>query len=387
MHYSTKIAAILLVFFCTSFQNIQPVTENNSPGYKLKTVVIDAGHGGHDHGCSGSKSKEKNVALSISLKLGALIEKNFPDVKVIYTRKTDIFLELHERAAVANKANADLFICIHCNANPSSSPYGTETYVMGLHKTAANLGVAQRENDVILLEDNYEQHYDGFDPNDAASHIMFSLFQHAYMDQSILFAAKCEEQFKKTGRHSRGVKQAGFLVLWKTGMPSVLIETGFLTNVKDEKFLASEDGQINMSENIYRAFKEYKYEMENAGGKVDAKKIEEAEKQMNKEEQIISENNQKEEFVNGLEFYVQYYASEIELKISDKKFTSLKNENISYVKDNKWYKYRTGPYSTLDIATQKQSSVRKAGYKDAFVIAYQNGKKIPVDEARLLQPK
>jgi N-acetylmuramoyl-L-alanine amidase len=196
--------------------------------YVLKTVVIDAGHGGHDHGCSGSSNKEKTVALNLALKLGALIEKNYPDVKVVYTRKTDVFVELYERAAIANRNNADLFICIHCNANPSSSPSGTETYVMGLHKTEANLNVAKRENDVILMEDDYSQHYDGFDPNNPASHIIFSLNQHAFMEQSILFASSVEKYFKtNSNRSSRGVKQAGFLVLWKTAMPSVLIETGF----------------------------------------------------------------------------------------------------------------------------------------------------------------
>ncbi|HRF75775.1 MAG TPA: N-acetylmuramoyl-L-alanine amidase [Chitinophagales bacterium] len=213
--------------------------------YKLKTVVIDPGHGGHDHGCSGSKNNEKTVALNLSLKLGELIEKNYPDVKVVYTRKTDVFIELHERAAIANRNNADLFICIHCNANPSSSPFGTETYVMGLHKTEANLNVAKRENDVILLEDNYNQHYDGFDPSNPASHIIFSLNQHAFMEQSILFASSVEKYMKSHAkRSSRGVKQAGFLVLWKTGMPSVLIETGFLTNANEEKFLGSSEDRL-----------------------------------------------------------------------------------------------------------------------------------------------
>ncbi|MFN0274773.1 MAG: N-acetylmuramoyl-L-alanine amidase [Chitinophagales bacterium] len=387
MHISTKILAILVVFFITTsfktFYEGQPATKS---GYALKTVVIDAGHGGHDHGCSGATSKEKNVALSISLKLGALIEKNYPEVKVVYTRKTDVFIELHERANIANKANADLFICIHCNANPSSSPFGTETYVMGLHKTDANLGVAKRENDVILLEDDYKQHYDGFDPGDPASHIMFSLFQHAYMNQSILFAAKCEEQFKSAKRHSRGVKQAGFLVLWKTSMPSVLIETGFLTNTKEEKILASTEGQKVTAECIFRAFQSYKNDMENTGGKIDEKDLATLESEMDKVD-TSEENFEEGASVNGVEYFVQYYASESELKTTDKKFSSLKNEKITYTKEGKWYKYKTGPYSTLNTATLKQKNIRNIGYRDAFVIAYKDGKKISLEEARTLQPQ
>ncbi|MBC8172998.1 MAG: N-acetylmuramoyl-L-alanine amidase, partial [Chitinophagales bacterium] len=375
MSISAKIAAIFLVFFITTSFHTPVITKKGKPAYAIKTVVIDAGHGGHDHGCSGAKSKEKTVALSISLKLGALIEKTFPDVTVIYTRKTDVFVELHERANIANKHKADLFICIHCNANPSSSPYGTETYVMGLHKTESNLGVAKRENDVILLEDEYSQHYDGFDPKDPASHIMFSLFQHAYMDQSILFASNCEKEFKTYAkRHTRGVKQAGFLVLWKTSMPSVLIETGFLTNTKDENFLASADGQVTMAESIFRAFKEYKNDMEDTGGKIDSKEIALLESEMDKED--TSQNTAHNKTVEGVTYHVQFYASENELKITDKKFISLKNENIEYVKENGWYKYRIGPYNTLDEATKKQSTARKAGYKDAFVIAIKDGKRI-----------
>jgi N-acetylmuramoyl-L-alanine amidase len=385
MRISSKIAAILiLLIITTSFQYPEDFRKQ-APDYTLKTVVIDAGHGGHDHGCSGSKSKEKTIALSIALKLGAMIEKNYPDVKVVYTRKTDVFIELHERANIANKANADLFICIHCNANPSTSPYGTETYVMGLHKTDANLGVAKRENDVILLEDNYKQHYDGFDPNDPASHIMFSLFQHAYMDQSIFFASECEKEFKAEKRHSRGVKQAGFLVLWKTSMPSVLIETGFLTNTKDENFLASAEGQGIMAECIYRAFNTYKNKMEDGGGTVDKKTI--ASIAFGNEETDEANKAADKQGTDEVSYYVQYYASEVELKTTDKKFTSLKAENISYVKEGKWFKYRTGPYTNLDSAANKQAAIRKLGYRDAFIIAYKGDKKINLDEARALQPQ
>ena len=354
--------------------------------YKLKTVVIDPGHGGHDHGCSGSKNNEKTVALNLSLKLGELIEKNYPDVKVVYTRKTDVFIELHERAAIANRNNADLFICIHCNANPSTSPYGTETYVMGLHKTEANLNVAKRENDVILLEDNYNQHYDDFDPSNPASHIIFSLNQHAFMEQSILFASSVEKYMKSHAkRSSRGVKQAGFLVLWKTGMPSVLIETGFLTNANEEKFLGSSEGQSAIAESIFYAFRDYKNDMENNSGKVSAEKAQELEAQVDKKEPPVENPVAVAGDTKGLTFSVQFYASAVEEKNS--KFSALNKENITFVKENGMYKYHLGPYSTLDEATKKQTFARENGYKDAFVIAINDGKRISIEEAKAIAKK
>lgn len=230
--------------------------------FKIKTVVIDAGHGGKDPGTHGTDLKEKDVVLKIALKLGEYIEKNYPEVKVIYTRKTDKFIELKERAAIANKNKAELFISIHANAISNSTTFGTETWVMGLHKSEANLTVAKRENSVILKEDNYEEKYQGFD-NTPESYIMMSLTQSAYLESSVKFADKIEKQFKsKAGRNSRGVKQAGFIVLYETSTPSVLVEVGFLTNAKEEKFLGTAEGQDLIASGIYRAFKEYKSEVE-----------------------------------------------------------------------------------------------------------------------------
>jgi N-acetylmuramoyl-L-alanine amidase len=230
--------------------------------FKVDVVVIDAGHGGHDEGTHGKLLKEKDVALKIALKVGAYIEKNFPDVKVIYTRKDDTYLALDERAEIANKNKADLFICIHANANPNTKAYGTETFVMGLHKDENNLAIAQRENSVILMDENYTERYEGFD-NSPESYILFTLTQSAFQESSLKFASRVESQFKsRVGRTSRGVKQAGFVVLWRTTMPSVLIETGFLTNSTEEKFLAGEDGQDLIASGIYRAFKDYKSDVE-----------------------------------------------------------------------------------------------------------------------------
>ncbi|MBX2899853.1 MAG: N-acetylmuramoyl-L-alanine amidase [Cyclobacteriaceae bacterium] len=231
--------------------------------FKVRTIVIDAGHGGKDPGTIGKFAKEKDVVLKIALKAGKYIEENIPDVKVIYTRKTDKFIELQDRAGVANKNKADLFMSIHANSIVGANAYGTETFVMGLHKDNSNFEVAKRENSVILMDENYKEKYEGFDPSSPESYILFSLNQSAYQVNSLRFAQKVEEQFKnKAGRYSRGVKQAGFLVLWMTTTPSVLIETGFLSHQKEEEFLASENGQDLIASGIYRAFKDYKTEIE-----------------------------------------------------------------------------------------------------------------------------
>ncbi len=257
--FCTILTTILVLFLCTSMLNFP----YNNEG-KLKRVVIDAGHGGKDPGCLGKIISEKEVALNVAKKLGNYINQYLPDVEVIYTRDKDYFVELNQRAKIANDANADLFISIHANAQPKGgSVYGTETFVMGLHKTDANLEVAKRENSVIEFEDNYATQYDGFDPKDPSSYIALSLFQNANIELSSYFASKVENQFEnRVGRHSRGVKQAGFLVLYKTTMPSVLIETGFLTNSKEERFLASDQGQDYMASAIFRAFRDYKQEVD-----------------------------------------------------------------------------------------------------------------------------
>ncbi|QEC53688.1 N-acetylmuramoyl-L-alanine amidase [Anseongella ginsenosidimutans] len=238
--------------------------DNFSGGYALKTVVLDAGHGGHDPGTNWAGVYEKHIALSITLKVGKLIKENMPDVKVIYTRDDDTFVELYERANIANRAHADLFISIHCNANNSTSPYGSETYTLGLHRTEDNFEVAKRENQVIYLEENYKENYHGFDPNSPESYIIFSLYQSQNMANSISLAARIQQEFKSAGRHNRGVKQAGFLVIRETSMPSVLVETGFVSNANERKFLNSYEGQMKMARSIYNAFKSYKTSVESA---------------------------------------------------------------------------------------------------------------------------
>lgn len=242
-------------------------------GNKIETIVIDAGHGGQDPGTHGGSTLEKNIALKIALKLGKIIKDSLPEVKIIYTRKTDKFIPLSERSNIANKNNADLFISIHCNANNNTNAKGTETFIMGLHKTEGNLAVSKRENAAILLEEDYKDNkaYGGFDPNSPIGHIIFSMLQNAYLEQSASLASKIEKEFKdSTSMNSRGVKQAGFLVLWKTTMPSVLVETGFLTNPRDRKLLNSDSGQNRIALSVFRAVQKRRNEVEKENAKQEA---------------------------------------------------------------------------------------------------------------------
>jgi N-acetylmuramoyl-L-alanine amidase len=330
---------------------------------KIRKVVIDAGHGGRDPGAVGKHSKEKDIVLAIALKTGYYIEKNLPDVEVIYTRKTDKFVELHRRADIANNNKADLFISIHCNANPSSKPYGTETYVMGLHKTQANLEVAKKENAAILKEENYADMYEGFDPNQDEDYITLTLFQNAYLEQSTILASKVQCQFKeKINLKDRGVYQAGFLVLYNIAMPGILIETGYLTNLKDEKFLMSKDGQVYIASAIYRAFKEYYNEMEQAGNLAYSNIV----------------NNNKETKKDDVKFKIQFATSKKPKNIE--LFTGL--QGIEEYYHNETYKYTVGNKDNLEDAIRLQNEIRKQKqYKDAFVIAFINGERTSIKEA------
>jgi N-acetylmuramoyl-L-alanine amidase len=230
---------------------------------KIRTIVIDAGHGGKDPGTHHSHLQEKDIALNVTLKLGKKIQEKLSGVKVIYTRKSDVFIPLHERAAIANRNKADLFICIHVNANPYSSKLsGSETYVMGLHKTEENLELAMRENEVILMEDNYKKNYKGYDLSSPMANIMLANYQNAFMKESVKLASMVEKQISKAGHKSRGVKQAGFQVLWQTAMPGIYVETGYLTNSTDKKILGTSDGQDKLAEAIFKAIKVYKEEKE-----------------------------------------------------------------------------------------------------------------------------
>ena len=227
---------------------------------KQFTVVLDPGHGGKDPGAVGKKGQEKNINLNVALTLGKLINKNHPNVKVVYTRQTDQYVTLQERPNIANNADGDLFISIHTNASESSKAYGAETFTLGLAKTQANFEVAKRENSVLLLEDGNQETYQGFDPTSPESYIMFEFMQSKYIDQSVEIAYYIQKEFTEVKRLDRGVRQAIFWVLHQVKMPSILVELGFITNPSEEKFLTSEEGQEKMATCIYSAFEKYKHE-------------------------------------------------------------------------------------------------------------------------------
>lgn len=261
-----KILSLTLLFTVSlafTFR-IEPPKEEPATKTSLTTVVLDPGHGGKDPGARGRVAKEKDIVLKIALKLGKKIKEELPEVKVLYTRSTDVFVELGERSAYANRNKADLFISIHCNATAKSKAVkGTETFVMGLHKSDDNLEVAKRENSVILQETDYKQKYKGFNPDSPLAHIMLANYQSAFLTSSLMFADQVESAFSQNRkRDSRGVKQAGFLVLWRATMPSVLVEAGFLSNPQEEAYLNSEKGQEEIADDMVQALKKYKKNIE-----------------------------------------------------------------------------------------------------------------------------
>lgn len=379
---NSKRLLILLSILLFNFQLLIAQDSDDNFFGGIKTVVIDAGHGGKDVGCLGSVGREKDVALSISLKLGDYLKETFPNLNVVYTRKTDVFIELNERAKIANRNKADLFICIHANAG-SSSAFGTETYVMGNAKSETNLRAAQRENASILLEENYEAKYDNFDPNSAESYIALTLMQSAFQEQSIAFADKVQRQFReRVGRKDRGVKQAPFLVLHQTTMPSVLIETGFLTNTSEEKFLTSDVGQDYLASAIYRAFKEYNTEIENR-----AKLLYEADKASQPREmetQHTKKDHQKSAHKptvsnEDVTFMVQLATSSKLVETKPENFKRL--EGVTFYEAGGLYRYTYGNEDSWDKASELQKEVVEKGYNDAFIIAFHKGKRISVNDA------
>ena len=274
-----------------------PIKFEQAAPYKLRKIVLDAGHGGYDTGCQTEHGVEKNNTLAITKRLGALINGRYPDIEIIYTRDKDEFIELNKRADIANKAKADLFISIHCNStDEGSGASGTETYVLGNHRKDDNFAVARRENQSILLENDYKTQYDGFDPNSTAAYIIFSLYQNAYLDKSILFAKFVEENLQsRENRRSLGVKQAGFIVLKETAMPSVLIETGFLNHPRDGQFISSDVGQASIAESVLNAISLFKqtveeYSDEKKSNSATAQTINNVEQKVNKQTETTTQN-------------------------------------------------------------------------------------------------
>ena len=341
---------------------------------QIRTIVIDAGHGGKDPGTMGTKRYkiyEKDIALEVSLILGRYIEKKFPEIKVVYTRKKDVFLELWERTELANKNDADLFISIHCDGFKNSDASGASVFVMGMSKLKANMDVAMRENSVMYLEDNFKEKYDGFDPKSAESYIVFSLMQNTYLEQSISFAQQLDIQFvERVYRKSRGVKQAPFYVISRVNMPSVLIELGFLTNPDEEDFLHSENGQIYMASAIFRAFKEYK---ETVDGLLVIDKDDSNEDF--KEIEILENKDLKEELNIVFKIQLGTYLK------SMKNSSVFDGMNVEEDLTNGTYRYFLSLGNDKKEADKLKLKHRSGKFAGAFIVAFYNEKQISVKEA------
>lgn len=368
--YNRNCAILLIIMFFMSALSFSQDSEVARP--TIKTVVIDAGHGGKDPGCHGHSAQEKHVCLSMALTLGGMITKKYPQIKVIYTRDKDVFVELDERAKIANRNNADLFICIHANS-AGETVFGVETYVLGLHKTEAQQLIAERENSTIYLEDDKGAKYKDFDMSpDAiiARQIQLSVF----LDQSISFATKLQNEFKTLGRTDRGVRQAGFLVLYKTTMPSVLIETGFLTNPNEEKFLNDSLSRAKMSTAMFTAFEKYKNELEGIDGKtVENSPVETVVK--DPEIKVPSATADKDKVI----FRVQIETSDTKLAVTDSRF---KGMDVFEYQQDKFYKYTVGKYiNDFNGVSKYKEELRKKGYQNAFIVAFLNGERINIEKA------
>lgn len=372
MKIAYKITVLwFMILLCLSYV---PLWGQSSP---IKVVVIDAGHGGHDPGAVGkSKTNEKDINLKLALKLGKLIQENHKDIKVIYTRDKDVFVELRRRTEIANENHADLFISIHCNSAPNSTSYGTETFVMSSDNSTANLAVAQKENSAILLESNYETNYGGFDPNSVDAYIIFSLLQNKYLEQSTMFASKIQYQFRENVKLlDRGVKQAGFLVLWRTTMPSVLIEAGFLSNPKEETFLISEKGQNEIAKAIFNAFNQLAQEKK--GMTVESSIIVSLDTNLpESKEEIITQEIKP---TDGVVFRVQISCLAENKKLNDPVFKGI--QPIFMWKNGNYYCYAAGEESNYEEAKVLLEKIKSQGFPDAFLIAFKNGEKISIKEA------
>lgn len=333
-------------------------------------VVLDPGHGGNDPGAVGRKGKEKNINLNVAIKLGKLIENKCSDTKVVYTRKTDMFVPLHIRAEIANNAKANLFISIHTNAvsRKNSHVRGAETYTLGLHRTEENLEVAKKENSVILIEDDYKQRYAGFNPNSSESYIIFEFMQDKNMAQSVNFATLIQKHFKGCNRIDKGVHQAGFLVLRETSMPSVLVELGYISNPSEETYLLSEKGTSELAEAIYKAFLNYK-------GNTPQTLVTSTIKEKAPETPTKNTINTNSKPV----FKIQILASDKVLAQNSRQFKGLKP--VSWYQENGMIKYTFEEDEDYNKVLRIKKKVVDPKFKDAFIIAFKNGQKININQA------
>lgn len=364
--------SFLLAFSCTSFAQNE----------KFK-VTLDAGHGDHDFGAVYHGHIEKNITLAVVLKVGKILEKN-PNIEVVYTRKTDVFIDLVERANIANRADANIFVSIHCNANKNTAADGSETYVMGMTKNASNLEAAKKENSVITLEKDYKQKYQGYNPNAPESLIGMTLMQEEYMENSIALAGKIQDNFMSSlGQKNRGVKQAPFMVLHKAYMPRVLIEMGFISNLQEGARLDSEEGQQETAQAIAAAIVSYKKEFFGNGENEPAveKPSERIQKPAEKQHPVKEDPKPEANMAtpNGIVFKVQLSASSKKIEPVPANFNGLKN--ISYISTANLYKYMYGQTSSYDEAKKLLQEAKAKGFTGAYLIAFRDGKSISVQEA------
>lgn len=410
-HCYNILCFLLLVFSCFLGFSQQEQTKNI-----FDKVVIDAGHGGNKPGAIGSKYKEKDVTLAVSIKLGKLINENLKSVKVYYTRVIDQDIDLYKRSSVANKINADLFISIHCNSATNKNATGTETYAMGLGKTESNLEVAKKENAEILTEKGALENYQGFDLNSPEGDILMSLYQNAYLQNSLDFAAKIQNQYTKhVPMKSRGVHQANFVVLWKAAMPAVLTEIGFISNTKEEEYIGSEYGQWVIASCIFRAICEYRNKVDNLNDKILSveelipqevkekealrkqneliaqqqqqerqRQIEQQQKEQQEQQQKeLKEEKAEQERNSGVDlvYRIQFLSSPTQLKNNDSLLQGL--DDIFVYSENGAWKYTAGIFATTQEALTYQKQVREK-YSDAFIVAFYDGKRVSMVEAKRL---
>lgn len=318
---------------------------------QLKTVVIDPGHGGKDPGAINGNYQEKKITLSVALKLGAMIKSKYPGIKVIYTRSDDTFIPVYQRAEIANKNKADLFISIHLNSAKNTTAKGSETFVMGLDKSNSNMEVCQLENSVVVLEDDYSSKYEGFDPKNPESYIIFSLLQNSHLEQSLILASLIQDNYNKGPvTNNRGIKQAVFMVLWKCTMPAILTELGFLSNPSDCRVLTNKENQTKIAASLFKAFESYKKQYET--------EIEIADRSESVPSSASSVSR------SGGPFRIQIMATSKEIKPGAKEFKGL---DCEYLRSGKLYKYTVGRYSTRKDAEAVLPDIKKK-FPQAYII-------------------
>ena len=368
---------IFLIIFLIYFPN--SVLSQGNHFFGLKTVVIDPGHGGKDPGSPGTgryNVYEKDIALDISIRLGELIKKEFPELNVIFTRQNDQFVKLSERSQIANSNNADLFISIHCDAFTNEIASGSSSYVIGPHKNESNLKIAMRENSSILLEENFDIEYEGFNPNEPESYIALTMYQSEYIGYALDFASKVQNEFEKSSeRKNRGVKQAGFLVLSRTTMPSVLIEVGFLTNKKEEDYLISKKGKNEVSSSIFEAFKKYKKNIDFLAS--------EAYSDMSKNKNLTDSSSERNKDLNNF-LTVQFFASKDSINFNNK---NLNEDLIFNIYENNLFKYFYGKTLTYSDAKNIQNKMKLNGFFDSFIVGFINGNKTDLNKVLTILDK